>query len=232
MSSTPVTLTGTAALAPYLALITAEHQNCPNYLAHVAGMIQPDVDNQNVLETIAGSAFDIDQAVGVQLDVIGRWVGVSRNLATPLTGVYFALDTAGVGLDQGYLEGPYDPTTGVVSLDDASYLILLRAKIAANHWDGTVPGAYEVWNTVFGAEGYQILIQDNQDMTITLLLWGPIPDAVTQALFSSGMLDLVPAGVRVDQYLIPSVANAPYFALDVENSLLAGLDTGAFGVAI
>lgn len=78
--------------------------------------------------------FDIDTAVGVQLDAVGERVGVSRKLKTPLEGVYFAFDEDEVGFDEGVWKDDYDPSEGMVSLDDEFYRLVIKAKIAANSW--------------------------------------------------------------------------------------------------
>jgi hypothetical protein len=82
--------------------------------------------------------FDLDQAAGDQLDIIGLWVGVGRRVKTPPIGVYFSLDIVSVGFDQGVWQGPFDPSMGITLLDDDTYRLLIRAKIGANHWDGTL----------------------------------------------------------------------------------------------
>ena len=200
-------------------------------MAMVSLLAQWAVDRQNMLASIPG-LYDIDDAVGSQLDAVGLWVGASRNLSVPLTNVYFSLDIAGLGLDQGVIQGPFDPTTGLVSLPDAQYRILLYATIAANNWDGTIPGAYTAWNTIFEPLGYSILIQDYQNMTMGIALIGPTPDAVTLALFKGGYLNLIPAGVGVAFYFQQSVPGVPVFGLDAENSSVAGLDVGALALIV
>ena len=200
-------------------------------MAMVSLLAQWAVDRQNMLASIPG-LYDIDDAVGSQLDAVGLWVGASRNLSVPLTDVYFSLDIAGLGLDQGVIQGPFDPTTGLVSLPDAQYRILLYATIAANNWDGTIPGAYTAWNTIFEPLGYSILIQDYQNMTMGIALIGPTPDAVTLALFKGGYLNLIPAGVGVAFYFQQSVPGVPVFGLDAENSSVAGLDVGALALIV
>lgn len=219
-----------AALTDYTSLITSEYQSSPKFMAMVSLLGQWAVDRRNLLASIPG-LYDIDTAVGQQLDRIGQWVGISRNLSLPLTGVYFSFDTAGLGFDQGTWLGPFDPTTGLVSLPDAQYRILLYATIAANNWDGTVPGSYNAWNTIFAPLGYSILIADSQDMTMSVVLVGPAPDAVTLALFTGGYLNLRPAGVGITNYYLPSVPGAPVFGFDVENSAIAGFDTGGWATA-
>ncbi|MGI4812023.1 MAG: DUF2612 domain-containing protein [Janthinobacterium lividum] len=220
-----------ADISQYTSLITSKHNQRPKFMAMVSLLAQWGTDRLNLLASIPG-LYDIDAAVGSQLDAVGEWVGQSRNLEEPLTNVYFSLDVAGLGLDQGVILGPFDPTSGLVALPDDSYRILLYAVIAANKWDGTVPGAYEAFNTAFTPLGYQILIQDYQDMTMGIALVGPAPDAVTLALFTGGYLSLVPAGVGIAYYFEPSVVGVPLFGLDVENSSIAGLDVGAIAKVI
>lgn len=215
----------------YTALITSQHSDKPKFMAMVAIFAQWAADRRNILASISG-LYDVDAAVGSQLDTTALWIGQSRQLSVPLTDVYFSLDVAGLGLDQGVILGPFDPLSGLVSLPDESFRTLLYAVIAANYWDGTIPGAYTAFNTVFEPLGYQILIQDNQDMSMALALIGPAPDAVTLALFKGGYLDLVPAGVNVANYFVPSVVGAPLFGLDAENANIAGLDVGAMATIL
>lgn len=220
-----------AQLSDYLNLITSQHADKPKYMAMVALLAQWGVDRRNMLASIP-ALYDIDNAIDQQLDRVGEWVGQSRNLSVPLTGIYFSLDVAGLGVDQGTILGPFNPVSGLTALPNDSYRILLYATIAANSWDGTIPGAYTAFNTVFVPLGYQILIQDYQDMTMGFALVGPTPDAVTLALFKGGYLNLIPAGVGVAYYFEPSVSGIPIFGLDVENTVIAGLDVGAVATVI
>lgn len=218
-------------ISTYTSLITSEHRDKPKFMAMVSIFAQWAVDRRNMLASIP-DLYDVDQAVAAQLDTTALWIGQSRKLSVPLTDVYFSLDTDGLGLDQGVILGPYDPLSGLVSLPDESFRTLLYAVIAANYWDGTIPGAYDAFNTVFEPLGYQILIQDNQDMTMSLALIGQEADAVTLALFKGGYLNLIPAGVGIGQYFVPSVVGTPLFGLDAQNDNIAGLDTGAIATIV
>lgn len=187
-----------ADISSYLQLITSEHNQKPKFMALVGMMVQAFADNAALLNALVSGKFDLDTALGAQLDIIGLWVGVSRNLSVAITGTGFTWTTAGLGWGQGSWGD--SGTTQVVRLDDAHYRTLLRAKIAANHWDGTIPGAYDVWNILFEGTGYSIQIVDNGDMTMQMGLIGPTPDALTLALFEGGYLDLRPAGVQITSY--------------------------------
>lgn len=215
---------------PWLDLITSEHNQRPKFMDMLENNFQPYADDIAALDSMI-MLFDVDVAVGDQLDILGQWIGVSRRISVPLTGVYFSLDTALLGFDQGSWYSPFNPLGGLVILSDGAYRTLLRARITNNQWDGTIPGAYQVWNTAFAGTGIGILIQDLGNMHMIMALTGVIPDAVTLALFKGGYLNIKPATVKIDAYLTPTVLGAPYFGFDVENSSISGFDVGAWGNA-
>ena len=130
-------------MSGYLGLVTSEHRNRPRFMATVAAVTDPLCGLQELLETMR-AAFDVDSAVGGQLDRTGEWIGRSRHLRLELDDVYFEWGREAVGWARGSWKGLYDPETGMVRLPDETYRLLLKAKIGANRWDGTVPGAYEV----------------------------------------------------------------------------------------
>lgn len=116
--------------------------------------------------------------------------------------MYFEWGREAVGWARGSWKGLYDPETGMVRLPDETYRLLLKAKIGANRWDGTVPGAYEVWESAFADMGSLILMQDNQDMSVVIGLAGTPLDAVMRNLLLQGYLPLKPEGVRVAWYAV------------------------------
>lgn len=221
-----------AQLADYDSLITSEHNQQPNYMAMLDTLGQPLVDAQNLSLTLNAS-FDIDVAYGNQLDVVGKWVGLSRQLAVPITGVYFAWDTNGVGWDQGAWQGQFDPDTGLVSLDDSTYRLFLKAKIGANQWDGTASTWVTIMNYVFQGTGTVISYSDNQDQSMDVLITGTTPSALSLALIKQGYLQLKPSGVRINNYYVTSVPGAPIFAWDASpGSGFDGWDSGAWATLL
>lgn len=219
-----------ADITDYTGKITAEHADKPKYMAMVAAVAQCFVDAQNGVAAMP-SAFDLDDAEGAQLDAVGLWVGVTRNVATPLTGVYFSFDTVGLGFDQGVWKGPFDPDTGVTSLDDETYRLLIRARIGANHWDGTLAGSKAILAQIFGGDT-QVFIQDNLDMSITVGIAGKVPSALFLALLSGGYIPIKPQAVRVNYYLVTSTDGAPLFGFDMSNEYVAGFDAGAWATPL
>ena len=208
----------------YLKLVTSEHADKPKFIAALTALLQPEVDLQNMLLALVPD-FDLDTAIGVQLDAVGVRIGRSRFLEVPAAIDYFSLDVPDAGLDQAIWWEPFNPTTEIVRLPDEPYRTLLRAVAAANEWDGTIPGSYAVWNKL----GFTVLIQDYEDMSMIWALFGPIPDNITLALLTGPYIKLRPAGVRIRSFMTETVPFAPFFGLDVENTHIAGLDVGAWG---
>lgn len=208
----------------YLGLVTSAYQDSPKFKAMLEADVGIPVQVQALLASMI-PLFDVDVAAGEQLDIIGKWVGVTRNVQIPIEGVYFSWDgDYTVGWDYGTWRPTSAPTSVTVLPDDA-YRTLIKAKIAANQWDGTTDGAYAIWDRVF--TNTTILIQDNQDMTYDLAVVGGIIDSLTLALITGGYIPLKPEGVRVNVYYV-SVDSEPIFGWDVESDLIKGWDEGSW----
>lgn len=208
----------------YSALITSEHNNKSKFVAMVELVAGSLADATNTATELP-SAFDLDVAIGAQLDVIGLWVGISRAVKTPLA-VYFAFDTGGLGFDQGAWRGPFDPDSGLTELDDETYRTLIRAKIGANHWDGTLDGSKPILALVFPGPAVAF-IEDNQDMSMTIGIAGQPPSALELALLTGGYIPIKPEGVHVNY--ITTTSPGPIFGFDVDNEFIAGFDESSWG---
>lgn len=209
----------------YLSLITNEHRQKPAFEGTVSLSVAPAVRAQDILESLI-SELDVDFAVGKQLDEVGEWAGISRFLRVPLTDVYFTWDDmASTGWDRGSWIGPFDPVSGMARLPDDEYRLLIKAKISANSWDGTIPGAYEVWETIF-LNSYT-MIQDNQDMSMIVGVVGEL-STITKALLTGGYIPLKPCGVKVAYYAVTE-DGGPIFAWDSQDTpALKGWDEGSW----
>lgn len=213
-------------LSRYLALLPAQHANRLRFVASLSEVLQPLVEGADAAATLP-PAFDLDSAIGVQLDRVGEWVGRPRTVEQPLAGVYFSLDTPLLGFDQGSWKGPFDPDSGLVLLDDESYRQLLRAKIAANQWHGDLPYASIALSAIDWGAGATLFIQDGQNMTMFICLSGTLPSAVLRALLAGQYVPLKPAGVELST-LITSVDGAPIFGFNINDPRGGGFDVGAF----
>ncbi|MCX5516244.1 DUF2612 domain-containing protein [Kaistia algarum] len=220
-----------ASAEDYVGLITSYWRGKPRFTATIQISADASVEQQAMIRSLV-EAFDLDVSIGAQEDVDGEWIGRTRYINTPIAGAWFAWDTAGLGWEQGVWKGPYDSTTGITRLDDETYRLLLRAKIAANSWDGTVDGAATALAYIFNGIGTTVFIEDPQDMTMTVGLAGTIPSALVLCILIGGYIPLKPAGVRVNYYLT-SVSGEPIFGFDVpfaDGIPIAGWDEAAWAV--
>lgn len=216
----------------YLALIPSYHRGNAKFTATVRVSAEAAADIQAAIAAIA-PAFDLDTAIGAQEDVDGQWIGRSRYIATPIANAWFSWDTDGLGWGQGVWKGPYDSTTGLTRLDDETYRLLLRAKIAANHWDGTIAGAAAALAYIFDGTDSILYIEDHQDMSMVIGIAGVIPSALVLCIFAGGYIPLKPAAVKVD-YVVTSISGTPVFGWGAPaggGRPLAGWGIGSWAVS-
>jgi hypothetical protein len=159
-----------AALDFFLNLITSEYRNKPKFSAWASVLFQGLVDAQNTAAKLP-TTFDLDTAVGDQLDMVGEWIGATRFIAE-LIPIFFSWNVPGLGWSQAPWIGPFSPPGFQgISLDDYHYRILLKARVAANNWDGTIEGSYAAWRDLFALEGFQVLIQNVGPKAPTFQRW-------------------------------------------------------------
>lgn len=224
-------------MSKYTDRITNYHATKPKFFDHVDLSTRPFID---IARSMSGfiSAFDIDTAVGVQLDILGLWIGCSRIVSQPISGVYFCWDTDGLGYDQGVWQGPYDPDSGYTSLSDDTYRIVLKTKIAINNWDGRNDSLPPILDAATAGSGLKMQIVDNQDMTISVWVFpeADISDVSLEliAAIKQGYLTVKAAGVRAGDIQTPSVETPSegnrFFGFDMDNDYITGFDAGAWGV--
>ncbi len=157
----------------YTGLITSEHYKKPKFMEWVKAGINY-LDSICMVSGLIGTEFDIDKALGIQLDVIGDIVGVKRTLS-------------------------FQPSDYSAVLDDDMYRLMIKARIIANQWDGTIPGIQELWDNIF--KEYPLSIVDNQDMSMKVSVYGNPSDFV-QEITSHGYVVPKPSGVRINYEFI------------------------------
>jgi hypothetical protein len=211
------------AVADYLALIPAANADKPSFTATVEASVTP------FAQSGALNPVNIDLATisGSMLDYVGQWIGFSRTLSVPVTGIYFSLDTVNLGFDQGNWYSIYDPSTGLVSLDDTTYRQFLGAKLLSNNTDGSAAALQNIVNTIFAPSGGAFVI-DNQDMTISTIITGTT-SVLAQQIVAKDLCPLRPMGVEMSVYS----SSAAVFAFDIApNTYLAGFDVGMWAVPL
>ncbi|RAW93825.1 MULTISPECIES: DUF2612 domain-containing protein [unclassified Photorhabdus] len=214
----------------YLSLITPQHRTANKFVTHIDLITRP-LSNISDAVQLLNSQFSIDEAVGVQLDAVGEWIGLSRYVKTPIVGVYFALDIEGVGFDEGSWKRQYDSDSGFTELDDETYRTILRSKIRANHWDGTNEMLAEIYQGVIPDESVLIFFVDNQDMSMDVYVTGGVVPEVVKAVIQQGYLNIKPGAVRVNNYT-NSENRGVIFGFDSDSKYIAGFDIGGWPILL
>lgn len=220
----------TMQIADYLAKIPPLHAGKPKFIAVLSLLLQPYADAQAFLAGLP-QAFDVDYAIGAQLDVVGEWVGVSRNIPIPIASPWFAWDSAVHGWDRAPWQvlGVSAGST-YQSLDDDTFRRLIKAKIAANSWDGTAASAQTILQGFITFPGAFIFVEDKGDMNMVVGVSGALPPIIDLEIIGQGLIPLKPPGVGLD-VRVTSIAGAPLFGFDVSSAMVSGWDVGAWDVS-
>lgn len=168
-------------------------------------------------------AFDIDTAVGAQLDIIGKIVGLSRVVNNVIPKVYFGFsgysNTLGFGLAPFYRTT--DAKFSTTELNDYDYKFFLKAKIAKNVVTAKMINSnlsiQDAISFMFGIDSY---ITDNKDMTMTLYIDENYPMRLITYLIG---LNLIPRPQGVDIKYVIIIAGKTFGFSNNPNSLGFGL---------
>ena len=159
----------------YLDLIIPQYKTSEKFMRWNRVLFQPFVNTQNLLNSL-DEYFDINTAVGKQLDILGDKVGAKRLL-------------------------PFQPENGLDPLlKDEDYRFLIKATVLKNIWHGSNEGIYEIWSNLFN--NIWLSLSDNQDMTITVLIIGNISELQKQ-MVKNGLI--VPKAQGVKMYYAFSI---------------------------
>ncbi len=160
----------------------------------------------DLVENEVSAAFDIDTAVGPQLDVLGEYIGFSRVIPSQVPRDYFTVvDYNDVQPQTGftdYTDGLINAgssfylyifqNTSFYTLADPEYRPLLKLKIVLNTSDNTL---YTIDNLLWAFFGDTLVVYDQADMTLTYFVTGSA--SRTAILAVSQSLLPKPMGVRI-----------------------------------
>lgn len=185
----------------YLDLVPSANRDKAKFIALLTALLSPVVDGQNVALDIINK-YDLDQAFGKQLDVIGEWVGQSRTISDNIEFKFFGFDDTPNALPFGEEGNPSigerfreqsEPFQNTTTLQDPEYLFAIKAKIARNSTDGRIDSLIDALDFLLG-DGVAI-VQDFGGMTI----YYDVARELTfneKALIRAGILPK-PAGVKL-----------------------------------
>ena len=194
----------------YEKLLIWQYQDKPKAKAHINLLLTEYKNIYDLLNSIP-DAFDLDKAVGKQQDILGKILGISRNVPFALAKKFFGftsnpnsyyfdrrLKTTGLKIPfKRKLENTY--TDG--QLDDFQYRLFLKAEAIKNNVkakmidDTDKLSLQNAIDFLFNGTGFVI---DNKDMTLTI--WIDISYDVNLLLYIK-QLDLLPrpqgVGIRL-----------------------------------
>jgi hypothetical protein len=151
----------------YTSLATSEYFTAVNWRIWLSANLQLFQDAYNCIQSFP-AAYDLQQAVGPQLDVLGSIIGQSRTVG-------------------------FQPSNSVSPiLDDTTYRLLLQARVYQNHWGGTTQELRPIWNALF--PGGTMLITDTQNMEVSIVVSGAFT-SIVQDLILNGEILPRPQGV-------------------------------------
>lgn len=178
----------------YIDMVTSLYRDKPRFIAWLGASLKGSADAFDLAEDM-WKDFDINTAVGQQLDILGVILGRSRRLPFSLAGGY-----------------------GPAVLEDDMYRMLLKAKIAWNFWDGSLLGLKDIWAAVF--PDTDLLYFDKQDMSIDVVIAGMFSELERQLIFNGYILPK-PEGVRMNIRVIEN-DGIPIFAYGYDTPILSG----------
>lgn len=171
----------TASLKKYYAdLLILQYIGKPKANATIQAIVEPVI--MDMLPLKVQNAYEIGTAEGVQLDVIGKYVGVSRH---------------GYGL-----------SGQPITLNDADYVQLLKLVIIKNNSGSSLAAIQSLLASSFPG---QIFVSDNQTMGLNYLIIESIGTSDLLELMTTGNYLPSPMGVQTSVVAVPA-HTFPFFA--------------------
>lgn len=178
--------------------IYAQYRTKPKAVAWYAIARTMSGDLEAAAEAVRKS-YDIDTAVGDQLDVLGRIVVIGRSFAGTV-----AMEPALFGdLDAEF--GDTDEMCSALTIDqdsqlsDELYRLVIKAKILKNTSDATIESILGGMNFLL-PNAQMLRLTDGENMSFGLEFYGQITDLERYALINAKLVPK-PQGVRFNGFL-------------------------------
>jgi len=175
----------------YLNLLILQYSDLPKAEQTITALIAKYEEVYNVILQFE-EAFDVDTAVGVQLDTIGKVVGLNRTVPDVIPKVYFGFaDTPNTDtFSKAPFFRTFDNTLTDTQLNDSDYRFFIKAKIAKNVVTAKmIDDDLSIQDAIAFMFGDAAYVSDNQDMTMTLYIDETYP---TRLLTFLSALNLIP----------------------------------------
>jgi hypothetical protein len=200
----------------YVDLLLYQYNNLPKAKATIdllVGAILVDLLPKDI-ET----AFDLETAIGSQLDIIGEYIGLNRVINATITRDYFTFEDEQNNAAELFgftnytdpllnaevvLNAYIDASRITSALNDSEYRILLKLKSIINRSNNSM---YEISDILYGFFGTDIILYDQLDMSLFYFVKSTISKIILIAA-SQNILPK-PMGVEISIFSLddPSLA--------------------------
>ena len=192
----------------YKEFLILQYYDKPNAVAEIEAYSS---EFENVFDFLKQflQEFDIDQATGNRLDLIGKIVGVPRFIAGGIPKNFFGFqgDPQSLAYGEGRWRVLSDTLADSALMNDGQYRFAIKAKIAKNTVSAKVitdddrEGMQSIISRLFDKRAYVV---DNLDMTMTLNIDDDYSSDDVDLLVNANLLPN-PQGVRFIINYIPVV---------------------------
>jgi hypothetical protein len=194
-------------VAQYSKRLILQYSDKPKAVGEVTARIE-SISNIFSLFNSFSEEFDLDQAYGHRLDIIGKIVGINRIVQNAIPKAYFGWDDGIAPNPKTFGKGKlfdifYDAGYTSTQLDDEQMRSFIRAKIAKNITSAFMASDDRVTlqqtiMTLFNSNAYVV---DNYDMSLTIYIDSEYDIDELQLLNSQDLIPK-PQGVRYRDYII------------------------------
>jgi hypothetical protein len=199
----------------YINLLIIQYQNQPKARATIEAVISTLMLYDMMISVRDG--YDLNTAVGRQLDIIGKYLGEDRTITgTTFTREYFGFRKYGdvspynFKTFRRYGIEPVDvkwfsykeANRSLYDLSDNEYRQILKFKLVQNYSDASNQDIDDFLDAYFGSS---VIFTDRENMTISYIFQNTVERLVTIAQ-SEGLLPR-PAGVGLSVSFVPDINN-------------------------
>jgi hypothetical protein len=212
--------------------VAMQYTESARFLATLSALAGKCQELEDVLLSLK-EVSDIDLAQGVQLDVIGDIVGITRYIPNAVLLPFFGFDDTAGGYVFGEEDNPAvgarfrdedEPYLATSVLGDPEYRLMIRAKIIKNHAIGTNEDILAGMAYIF--QGALNVVEDNGGMSIRIAV-GRNLSLVEQTLVRQ--LDLLPRPNGVQITSMVSFQADQFFGFDDQTGALGFDDASPVG---
>lgn len=186
-------------------MLIFQYRNKPKAYQTIKLLVQ--ILQQKLVFLYVRNGFNLDNAYGYQLDLIGKYVGFSRIVQVVLDNKYFGYKTIEDGTTRyigtfANLDGSGTPQPfislennkdNIYRLNDEDYRNLLKLVIIDNN---TNCSFMDVNTKLYETFGKKIMVEDNQDMSCTYYLNG-LTTVMTEVIRQNPNLLPNPMGMTI-----------------------------------